>query len=107
MVAVLPKSCILYLFGINYVYVSVSYPWNLSWFFFISVKNFLASVMQFYIAGTDTTSGQLYWFYMFAGLYPEVQEKIHQEIKQTLGRYWLVISPCATNWSLIIIVEVE
>ena len=76
-------------------------------FFFISVKNFFASVMQFYIAGTDTTSGQLYWFYMFAGLYPEVQEKIHQEIKQTLGRYWLVISPCANNWSLIIIVEVE
>ena len=60
------------------------------WLLVFSADNFMSSVMQFYIAGTDTTSSQLYWFYLFAGLYPEVQEKIYQEIKLTLGRYhWL------------------
>jgi len=50
-----------------------------------TVVNFLTTVMQFYIAGTDTTSSQLYWCYLYAGLYPEVQEKIYLEIKQTVG----------------------
>ena len=56
-----------------------------SWLFL--VDNFLSTVMQFYIAGTDTTSSQLYWFYLFAGLYPEVQEKMYQEIKEVLGEH--------------------
>ena len=53
--------------------------------------------MQFYIAGTDTTSSQLYLFYLFAGLYPEVQEKIYQEIKEVLGEHMQL---CIKNMEL-------
>lgn len=52
----------------------------------VSADNFKAMVMQLYFAGTDTTSSQLYWAYRIMGVYTDIQERVHQEITQVLGK---------------------
>jgi len=46
----------------------------------------MASVSQLYIAGTETTTTSLRWAFLYLVLYPEMQEKIYQEIKSTIGK---------------------
>ncbi|XP_046852393.1 cytochrome P450 2D4-like isoform X2 [Xenia sp. Carnegie-2017] len=38
------------------------------------------------LAGSDTTSSSLSWFILYMTLYPETQQKIHEEIVHALGR---------------------
>ena len=45
----------------------------------------LGTVMQIYVAGTDTTSASTYWAFLFMCLHQDVQEKIYQEIKDVIG----------------------
>ena len=47
--------------------------------------NMLGTVMQIYVAGTDTTSASTYWAFLFMCLHQDVQEKIYQEIKDVIG----------------------
>ncbi|XP_067945567.1 cytochrome P450 2B19-like [Watersipora subatra] len=47
--------------------------------------NLKTSVMSLYLAGTDTTSSQLYWAFLYMVLYPEIQEKIREEIRDHIG----------------------
>lgn len=49
-------------------------------------NNLVTTVTSMYLAGTDTTAESLYWAFLYMVLYPEVQEKIHQEIQQQLGK---------------------
>jgi len=48
-------------------------------------NNLLGTVLQMYLAGTDTSSMSLYWAFLFMTLHPEVQEGIYQEIKDVIG----------------------
>ena len=54
-----------------------------------SESNLLAEVMQLYIAGTDTTSSNLYWALLYVTKYPEIQQKIYEEITEHVGEYLL------------------
>ena len=45
--------------------------------------------MQLYIAGTDTTSSNLYWAILYVAKYPEIQQKIYEEISEHIGEYLL------------------
>lgn len=38
-----------------------------------------------YVAGTDTTSHSIRWFFLAMLLHPEVQEKAQEEIKRVIG----------------------
>lgn len=44
-------------------------------------------VGSLYLAGTDTTAESLYWAFLFMVRYPEVQQKIYDEILQQLGMF--------------------
>ena len=39
-----------------------------------------------YLAGTDSTAQTLYWIFLYLVLYPDIQEKIHTEIIQHIGK---------------------
>ena len=41
--------------------------------------------MQLYIAGTDTTSSNLYWAFLYVAKYPEIQQRIYEEISEHVG----------------------
>ena len=43
-------------------------------------------VGSLYLAGTDTTAESLYWTFLFMVRYPEVQQKIYDEVLQQLGK---------------------
>ena len=47
--------------------------------------------MQLYIAGTDTTSSNLYWAFLYVAKYPEIQKRIYKEISEHIGRFAIVI----------------
>lgn len=49
--------------------------------------NLITSVMSLYLAGTDTSSSQLYWAFLYMVLYPEVQQKIYREIREHIGMF--------------------
>jgi len=38
-----------------------------------------------FVAGSDTTSGTLRWFILYMVLYPEIQQKIHDEMDNVVG----------------------
>ena len=41
--------------------------------------------MELFFAGTDTTSTNLYWALLYLVKYPEMQERIHEEIMERIG----------------------
>ncbi|KAN0041399.1 hypothetical protein ACTFIV_003938 [Dictyostelium citrinum] len=46
--------------------------------------NIASSVLDFFFAGTDTSSTTLEYLFLLMANYPEIQEKVHQEIKSYL-----------------------
>ncbi|KAI8785389.1 cytochrome P450 2J1 [Biomphalaria glabrata] len=48
-------------------------------------ENLIAVIRNLFIAGTDTTSGNILWFLLYMLHYPDVQEKIYQEIVSRVG----------------------
>lgn len=38
-----------------------------------------------YVAGTDTTSESLYWAFLYMVMYPDVQERVYDEVHEKLG----------------------
>jgi cytochrome P450 len=38
------------------------------------------------IAGSDSISSTIEWMVMFLAMYPEIQEKVHHELDQVIGR---------------------
>ena len=44
------------------------------------------TTLQLYAAGTETTSTALRWALLFMCLYPDIQQRVHEEIDKTIGR---------------------
>lgn len=42
-------------------------------------------ILGLYLAGTDTASESLYWAVVYMVLHSEVQEKVYEEIRKTIG----------------------
>ncbi|XP_034044409.1 cytochrome P450 2U1 [Thalassophryne amazonica] len=40
-----------------------------------------------FVAGTDTTSNSVLWILLYMVLYPDIQEKVHAEIDEVVGRH--------------------
>ncbi|XP_018420812.1 PREDICTED: cytochrome P450 2D17-like [Nanorana parkeri] len=49
-------------------------------------RNLLYSTYDLFTAGTGTTSTTLRWALLYMLLYPDIQEKIHEEIDEMIGR---------------------
>ncbi|GFS02740.1 cytochrome P450 II f2-like protein II [Elysia marginata] len=62
----------------------------------LTKKNLERSMMDLLIAGTETTTATLLWFYLYMLHYPEVQEKIYKEIEREIGLSRL---PCVADKS--------
>ena len=55
--------------------------------YYITVdSNMVGMTAGLYLAGTDSTAQTLYCIFLYLVLYPDIQEKIHTEIIQHLGR---------------------
>ncbi|XP_078097217.1 uncharacterized protein LOC144511115 [Mustelus asterias] len=48
-------------------------------------KNLLMSAMNLFLAGTETTSTTMRWTLQILAKYPQIQEKIQQEIEEVIG----------------------
>ncbi|XP_069753798.1 vitamin D 25-hydroxylase isoform X2 [Narcine bancroftii] len=51
-----------------------------------STENLIFTVGELIIAGTETTTNALRWAILFMALYPNIQEKVHQEIDTIVGK---------------------
>uniref|UniRef100_A0A3B4CST9 Cytochrome P450, family 2, subfamily AE, polypeptide 1 n=2 Tax=Pygocentrus nattereri TaxID=42514 RepID=A0A3B4CST9_PYGNA len=49
-------------------------------------ENLVFCVVDLFAAGTETTSNTLLWALLYMAKYPEVQEKVHAEVDQVIGR---------------------
>ncbi|XP_069753816.1 vitamin D 25-hydroxylase isoform X4 [Narcine bancroftii] len=49
-------------------------------------ENLIFTVGELIIAGTETTTNALRWAILFMALYPNIQEKVHQEIDTIVGK---------------------
>ena len=56
---------------------------NLSKYF--SDDNLMMVVSDLFNAGTDTSQNTLMWMLLFLANYPEIQERIYQEINESIG----------------------
>ena len=45
----------------------------------------MVTAMDLFGAGSETTATTLSWALLYMILYPEIQEKVHQEIDEVLG----------------------
>ena len=52
---------------------------------FMSDLNFMVTLLDFFIAGSETTSTTLMWSVFLFALHPESQEKAAKEIKDRVG----------------------
>ncbi|XP_076816809.1 cytochrome P450 2A13-like isoform X1 [Clavelina lepadiformis] len=52
---------------------------------FMTEKGMEMSIMDLFQAGTETSSTTLRWAILFMANYPQVQEKVHDEIERVLG----------------------
>ncbi|CAG5125153.1 unnamed protein product, partial [Candidula unifasciata] len=48
-------------------------------------RNLLKIMMDLFLAGTETTSTTIYWCVLYMLHYPDVQNKVHEEIKSQIG----------------------
>ncbi|XP_040002079.1 cytochrome P450 2U1 [Xiphias gladius] len=46
-------------------------------------------VGDLFIAGTDTTTNSVLWILLYMVLYPDVQDKVQEEIDEVVGRHWV------------------
>ncbi|XP_059829936.1 vitamin D 25-hydroxylase isoform X1 [Hypanus sabinus] len=51
-----------------------------------SKENLIFTVGELIIAGTETTTNALRWAILYMALYPNIQEKVHQEIDTIVGK---------------------
>ncbi|XP_066529438.1 cytochrome P450 2J4-like [Hoplias malabaricus] len=49
-------------------------------------ENLVYCVVDLFAAGTETTSNTLLWSMLYMAKYPEMQDKVHAEIDQVIGR---------------------
>lgn len=57
----------------------------------ISDRMLLRHVTGFYLAGTDTTSHNLYWNILYLLLNPDVTDKMYSEIQNKIGGFQIEI----------------
>ncbi|XP_048361675.1 cytochrome P450 2J2-like isoform X1 [Sphaerodactylus townsendi] len=48
-------------------------------------ENLVQCIIDLFIAGSDTTANTLHWALLFMANHPDIQEKVHKEIKDVLG----------------------
>ncbi|XP_072051610.1 cytochrome P450 2U1-like [Amphiura filiformis] len=51
----------------------------------LSENNLIVTIMDLFASGAETTSASLSWFFLYMIRYPEVQNKIQQEIDSVVG----------------------
>ena len=51
----------------------------------LGIDNLKVTMFDLFLAGSETTSTTLTWAYLFMIRYPEVQEKVQQELDQVVG----------------------
>lgn len=49
-------------------------------------KSLLVILLDLFVAGGETASSNLTWGILFLSMYPEVQQKIHIELDQVIGK---------------------
>ncbi|XP_064414881.1 cytochrome P450 2K1-like isoform X2 [Latimeria chalumnae] len=52
---------------------------------YFNEEHFLATIENLFVAGTDTTSNTLKWGLLLMMKYPEIQERVHEEIMEVIG----------------------
>ncbi|CEF70466.1 Cytochrome P450 18a1 [Strongyloides ratti] len=58
---------------------------------YLNSNHLEAMVMDFWIAGMETTTTTLKWLILLLMKYPEIQEKLHKEIDEAIGKDQLVL----------------
>lgn len=43
------------------------------------------NMYNLFVAGAETTSSTITWAFVYLSVYPEVQEKLYQEIRKVVG----------------------
>ena len=84
-VSLYPFTQLIDLSRVNGLKTSVENEWKTEWKLVVADNNLLSALVGLYTAGTDTTSNSLYWTFLYMVLYPEIQKKMHDEIKELLG----------------------
>ena len=52
-----------------------------------SINDIPALMLDVTIAGSDTTSSSMAWFILYMVLYPNIQEKLHDELDRVIGKH--------------------
>lgn len=52
----------------------------------LTEETLVATLLDLFVAGIETTSTTLSYTLLYLAMYPEVQDKVHQEITNAIGK---------------------
>jgi len=62
----------------------------------LSVKNLQYTLIDIFFAGSDTLSSTLGWAFLYLAIWPDIQQKVYEEILKVVGSFRL---PCLNDKS--------